>query len=399
MSADAVAASEVVGLARRLVRARSANPPGDTRDAADVAEAALAEHFTITRIEPVPGFASVVASLSFPRPGRTLVLCGHLDVVPVDEAADGWTRDPWAAEIEGGWLYGRGSLDMKGALAGMIVAARHAALDTQLGGRIIVAAVADEECGGRRGAGAVVQDLVAGADGVIVGEPSNGAVCIGHRGMCFVEAMVRGRATHASTGGGVNAIAAMVRVLSRLEGIELTHTRHPLLGAPTIAVGTMISGGSNANVIPDLCRATLDVRKVPGMTDESVLADIEARLASAHVSDKVTFEITASVEPSVTNADDPIVTISADAFTEQFGRAPEIRGMAATTDGWWFRNRRGIPTVMALGPGKIEDCHTTNERVSVAEIESYTRVYAGIIRRFLSSPVDEEDRAAGHHTL
>ncbi len=387
MSLDVAPTSEVALLAQRLVRARSANPPGDTRDAADAVEAALGERFDITRLEPAPGFVNVVASHSFPHPGRTLILCGHLDVVPVDESAYGWTRDPWAAEIEDGWLYGRGSLDMKGALAGMIVAARRAAMDRRhLAGRIIVAAVADEERGGRRGAGAVVEDLITDADGAIIGEPSNGAVCIGHRGMCFVEATVRGKATHASTGGGVNAVAAMVRVLSALEGIELTHTPHPLLGGPAIAIGTMISGGSNANVIPDLCKATLDIRKVPGMTDDSVLTDLQARLAAAHVSDDVTFEITASVEPSVTDVADPIVTVSAAAYEDEFGRVPEVRGMSATTDGWWFRNRRGIPTVMALGPGRIEDCHTTNERVSVAELESYTRVYAHIIRGFLSGP-------------
>jgi acetylornithine deacetylase/succinyl-diaminopimelate desuccinylase-like protein len=275
---------------------------------------------------------------------------------------------------------------MKGALAAMIDAARRAVADeTELRGRIVIAAVADEECGGRRGAGALVHDALTDADGVIIGEPGDGAVCVGHRGMCFVEATVRGQATHASTGGGVNAVAAMVRVLSALEGIELTHTVHPLLGGPTIAIGTVISGGSTANVIPDLCRATLDVRKVPGMTDDSVLADLRARLASAEVSDPVTFSITASVEPSVTDARDAIVTVSTDAFQEEFERAPEVRGMSATTDGWWFRNGRGIPTVMALGPGKIADCHTIDERVSIAELESYSRIYAGIIRRFLST--------------
>jgi succinyl-diaminopimelate desuccinylase len=384
---ESAVTSEVTRLAQRLVRARSANPPGDTREAAGAVETALAGAFDVTRLEPEPGFVSIVGSHSFPRPGRTLILCGHLDVVPADEsAAGGWTRDPWAAEINGGWLYGRGSLDMKGALAGMIDAARRTVADeAALRGRIVVAAVADEECGGRRGAGALVKEAVTAADGVIIGEPGDGAVCIGHRGMCFVEATVRGKATHASTGGGVNAVMSMVRVLGALEGIELTHTSDPLLGGPTIAIGTVISGGSTANVIPDLCRATIDVRKVPGMTDDSVLADLRGRLASRGVSDPVAFSITASVEPSVTDAHDPIVAVSADAYLEEFGRPPEVRGMSATTDGWWFRNRRGIPTVTALGPGKIADCHTVDERVSIAELESYARIYAGIIRRFLSA--------------
>lgn len=377
--------SEVVKIARRLVRARSANPPGDTREAAAIVEAELAGAFNVVRAEPAPGFVSVVGSHDFPRPGRTLILCGHLDVVPADAASDGWRSDPWAAEVKDGWLYGRGSLDMKGSVAGMIVAARRAVSDPHgLRGRIVVAAVADEECGGRRGAGTVIENAITTGDAVVIGEPGNGALCIAHRGMCFVEATTRGRATHASTGGGVNAVSSMVRVLSALEGAGLTHAPHPLLGGPTIAVGTTISGGSTANVIPDLCRATLDVRKVPGMTDESVLADLRNRLTEAGIADTVEFTISTSVEPSVTDVADPIVGVSAAAYAAEFGQKPEIRGMSATTDGWWFRNRRGIPTVMALGPGRIEDCHTVNERVAIDELESYSRIYEGIIRRFLS---------------
>jgi succinyl-diaminopimelate desuccinylase len=376
--------SDVVSIARQLVRARSANPPGDTREAAAVVEGELGGVLDVVRAEPLPGFVSVVGAHEFPRPGRTLILCGHLDVVPVDAAAEGWTCDPWAAEVKDGWLYGRGSLDMKGAVAGMIVAVRRAVSDSRgLRGRIMVAAVADEECGGRRGAGVVIEKAITTGDAVIIGEPGNGALCIAHRGMCFVEATTRGLATHASTGGGVNAVTSMMRVLSALEGVELTHAPHPLLGGPTIAIGTTISGGSTANVIPDLCRATLDVRKVPGMTDESVLADLRNRLTEVGIADTVEFEISTSVDPSVTDAADPIVSVSAGAYAAEFGRDPEIRGMSATTDGWWFRNRRGIPTVMALGPGRIEDCHTVNERVAIDELESYTRIYEGIIRRFL----------------
>ena len=377
--------SDVLRIARRLVQARSANPPGDTRQAAAAAEAELAGAFEVTRLEPVPGFVSVIGTHSFSQPGPALILCGHLDVVPVDQTAIGWTRDPWAAEVADGWLYGRGSLDMKGAVAAMIVAARRAVSDRDgLRGQIVVAAVADEECGGRRGAGTVIEDVITEGDGVVIGEPGNGAICVAHRGMCFVEVTTRGLATHASTGGGVNAVTSMVRVLGALEGVELSHTPHTLLGGPSVAVGTMINGGSTANVIPDVCRAMIDIRKVPGMTDESVLVDLHRRLTNAGVTDTVAFEVTTTVEPSVTPVSDPLVGVAVDAYRDEFHREPDISGMSATTDGWWFRNRLGIPTLMALGPGRIEDCHTVNERVSVAELDSYARIYEGVIRRFLA---------------
>lgn len=378
-------APEVLRVARRLVRARSANPPGDTTEAADVVKAELSGALEITRLEPMPGFVSVVASHTFPQAGPTLIFCGHLDVVPVDQRLDGWTRDPWAAEVADGWLYGRGSLDMKGAVAAMIVAIRRAVRGpSDLCGQLVLAAVADEECGGKWGAGALVTSVLTDGDGVIIGEPGDGGISIAHRGMCFVELTTQGRASHASApAAGVNAVTSMVRVLGALQGIQFTHTPHPLLGGPSIAIGTMISGGTTANVIPDSCQATLDVRKVPGMSDHSVLADLSRHLAEAGIANGVTCRIAASVEPAVTQPDAPIVYAASESFREEFGQVPAIRGLAASTDGWWFRNRLGIPTVMALGPGRIRDCHTVDERVAIAELESYSRIYGGIIGRFL----------------
>lgn len=377
---------EVLHIARRLVRARSANPPGDTTEAADVVEAELSGTLEITRLEPMPGFVSVVASHTFPQSGPTLIFCGHLDVVPVDQRLDRWTRDPWAAEVADGWLYGRGSLDMKGAVAAMIVAIRRAVRGTPgLCGQLVLAAVADEERGGQLGAGTVVTSAVTGGDGVIIGEPGDGGISVAHRGMCFVELTTQGLASHASAPtAGINAVTSMVKVLNALQGIQLTHIPHPLLGRPSIAIGTMISGGTTANVIPDSCQATLDIRKVPGMSDDSVLADLSRHLAAAGITNGVACRIAASVEPAVTQADEPIVYAASESFREEFGQVPSIRGLAASTDGWWFRNRLGIPTVMALGPGRIRDCHTVDERVAIADLESYTRIYEGIIRRFLS---------------
>jgi succinyl-diaminopimelate desuccinylase len=385
MSRDSRATHDVVRMARQLIRTVTPNPPGNTTKAADVVEAGLAGALDLVRLEPVPGFVSVLASHTFPRPGRTLILCGHLDVVPVNDDADGWSRDPWGAEIVDGWIYGRGSLDMKGAVAAMMVAARRAVDDSDdLSGRIVLALVADEECGGQRGAGSVVRDAVQTGDGVIVGEPGDVGIAIAHRGMCFVELTTRGRATHASSPRyGVNAVTSMVRTLAALEGVQFTHTPHTLLGGPSLAIGTMIRGGSTPNMIPDICRATVDVRKVPGMTDDSVLSDLRRHLATAGIVDPVTLRITASVEPSITSPTESIVEVAEDAYREEFRRDPKLRGMSATTGGWWFRNQLGIPTVMALGPGRIRDCHIVDERVSTAELESYARIYESVIRRFL----------------
>ena len=274
---------------------------------------------------------------------------------------------------------------MKGAVAALITAAKIASAEgPELRGQITIAAVADEESGGHLGAGALVNRGKIRGDGVIIAEPSNGGICLAHRGMCFVEVVTRGKATHASVPeNGINAVALMTDVLTTLRGLSFSHQAHPLLGSPTMSLGTTIRGGTKPNVVPDTCRATIDVRKLPGMTDESVLADIKSCLAAAGMGE-TELGILTSGEPAETSADSAIVRVAQAAYLREFGSPAQVRGMLAATDGWWFANRAGIPTVMALGPGSIEETHGIDESVDIEELEAYTRIYIHIIRGFLA---------------
>jgi succinyl-diaminopimelate desuccinylase len=380
-----VDASDVVRLTQRLVQIRSENPPGYTREVCEAVADELQDAFEVEFLESEPDVVSVLGTRVFSDEGPTLILCGHVDVVPVDPSHDGWIHDPWGAEAIDGRIYGRGSLDMKGAVAALITAAKLASEDPSgLCGRLTIAAVADEESGGRLGVGALIsRDKIAG-DGVIVAEPSEDGICLAHRGMCFVEITTRGRSTHASAPEtGINAVELMTDTLHALRTISFTHDIHPLLGGPTFSLGTTIAGGTRINVVPDVCRATVDVRKVPGMTDDTVLQDIREHLDQAARSD-IELRIVASGEAAETTPNADIVRVARSAYMREFGREAELRGMGAATDGWWFANRAGIPTVMALGPGSIKDAHGINENVDVAELEAYTRIYTDIVREFLA---------------
>jgi succinyl-diaminopimelate desuccinylase len=381
-----VRTSDVVRLTRRLVKIKSENPPGHTREVCEAVADELREMFQVELLESEPDVVSVLGTREFSDDGPTLILCGHVDVVPVDPSHEGWVQDPWGAETIGGKLYGRGSLDMKGAVAGLITAAKIACEDSSdLCGRLTIAAVADEESGGRLGVGALIDGGKIAGDGVIVAEPGDGGICLAHRGMCFVEITVRGRSTHASMPqNGINAVERMTDVLHALRDTALSYDAHPLLGGPTFSLGTTIQGGTKINVVPDLCRATVDVRKVPGMTDDTVLQDFRVHLEKAGLDD-VEFRIVSSGEAAETAPDAEIVRVARAAYEREFGHEPELRGMVAATDGWWFANRAGIPTVMALGPGSIRDTHGVNESVDVVELEAYTRIYTDIIREFLST--------------
>lgn len=386
---QSVVGDEVISLARRLVAVRSENPPGSTREACEVVAAELEPAgFELEYLEPADGFVSLVATHVFPEPGRTLLLNGHVDVVPVGHSADDWTCDPWAGEVRDGSLFGRGSLDMKGPLAGLVVAARSLVRsELPLRGTLVLTAVADEEQGGHRGSGALVAAGKAQADAVVIAEPGDGGVVVAHRGMCFLQLTTHGRSAHASMPErGVNAVELMLDALTACRSVELRHTAHPILGGPSVAIGTTIAGGQRVNVVPDRCQATLDVRSVPGMTEAGVLEDFREhfrRLLPA--SRQPELETLVWGEPAETSPDAEVVGTATAAFQREFGHMPPVRGMPAATDGWWFANRAGIPTVMGLAPGGIEGCHVVDEHVDVEELVRYARVYADLTATFMTS--------------
>lgn len=377
----------VVALTQELVRIPSVNPPGMTKEPCDVVARELSEAgFSVQYVEETPGFVNVIGEHVFSGDGPTLVFNGHLDVVPLGDSEGEWTHHPWGAELEGGQLYGRGSLDMKGAVSAVIVAAQDAvAAGAGLRGRLVITAVADEEQGGGRGTGVLArQGLVAG-DGAVVVEPGDGGIVTAHRGLCFVQLTAHGRSAHASQPEhGINAVQIMVDALVAMRSLQLSHTPHAVFGGPSVVPGTTIHGGHKANVIPDTCSALMDIRTVPGMDRGTVAAEIAAH-AAAHGIDpeRLSVDITSWGEPGETDNDARIVSVCSEAFAAEFGHVPEIRTMPAYTDGGWLANIAGIPTVMAFGPGGIAGCHTVDEHVDIDELERYTRIYRSVIDRFL----------------
>jgi acetylornithine deacetylase/succinyl-diaminopimelate desuccinylase family protein len=377
----------VVALTQRLVRIPSENPPGKTREACDVvAEELTGAGFSVRYVEDTPGFVSVIGEYTFSDDGPTLVFNGHLDVVPVGDSRDDWTHEPFGGEVQDGRIYGRGSLDMKGAVSAVIVAAQSAVADgAGLTGKLVVTAVADEEAGGERGTGVLAHQGLVKGDGAVVVEPGDGGIITAHRGLCFVELTTHGRSAHASQPHeGVNAVQIMVDVLTSMRSLKLSHTPHAIFGGPSVVPGTTIHGGQKVNVIPDTCGAMMDIRTVPGMSRETVAREIADHAAACGIDPAaLSVQVANWGEPGETADDARIVGVCADAFRQEFGHTPEIRSMPAYTDGGWLANIAGIPTVMAFGPGEIAGCHIVDESVVIDELERYTRIYRSVIDRFL----------------
>ena len=272
---NAIDEQGIISLAQQLVRTSSANPPGEEEEVCLLLEKYLRAEGIPAHLDYVQkGRPSVMASIKGDGDGPVILLNGHIDTVP---AAHEWTVDPLSAVIKDGKLFGLGAVDMKGSVAAMIGAAR-ALKDAGVSfkGEVKLAMVMGEEQG-QLGIRHIV-DKGFKADLAIVGEPTSLKPVIAHKGDFYIEITTFGRAAHTSDpSNGINAINKMMKVVVALQKLEksLAAKPHPLVGPPTISVGT-ITGGSATCVVADKCTITVDRRVVPGETPESVVAEFQS---------------------------------------------------------------------------------------------------------------------------
>jgi succinyl-diaminopimelate desuccinylase len=383
-AAEAVDPDEVVRIARALIAARSENPPGDEEAPAAVAADVLAGLGTApTIIRSDEGRPNVVAELGAGQ-GPGLAWNGHLDVVPAGDPST-WTHGPWDGAVAGGHLIGRGSVDMKGAIAAALAAA--AAIGRAgltLAGRLAFHLVADEEVGGLHGTKVLLERGALTQDACVVGEPSELRLGLAQRGGAWLTATARGTAAHGSQPDrGVNAITSMARFLLRLPEV-LPDLEHPLVGRPTVNAA-LISGGSGPNVVPDRCEIDIDRRIVPGETDpEAVRAPFVAlvdRLRSEHPEVDIAVEIREWSDAAEATAGSRIAETARGAVAAETGARPADVGFTGITDARFYLNEASIPSVL-LGPGSLSVAHTANESVPVDELVTAARIYARIFVGF-----------------
>ncbi|MGH9165226.1 MAG: M20 family metallopeptidase, partial [Acidimicrobiales bacterium] len=269
----------LVATTRALVAVDTQNPPGGERALLPLCRDLLSSFGArFEEVEPAPGRASLLATVGAGDGRRpTLLVNGHLDVVPVDRA--GWTRDPFAAELEDGRLYGRGTADMKGgiaaaieALAALRRAGREPACD------VVFHLVADEERGGALGTEVLVAEGRVRADACVVPEPTGLALGVAERGLMNAVITVSGRPVHASEPRlGVSAVEKAARIVLALHGADFGGPAHPLLGRPSCNVG-LIAGGDATNIVAPSCRLEIDRRLLPGATRAATEAGLRARI-------------------------------------------------------------------------------------------------------------------------
>lgn len=334
--------------------------------------------------------------------GRRLMLNGHLDTKPIGAAAHLWDTDPLTPQIVGGDLHGLGASDMKAACAAMIFAARSVQETVgQLRGDLTLAFAADEEAGARYGARFLAPLIADRADACLIGEPSGWecdfqAVHLVSRGLlCFVVD-VTGTQRHSSLSDRMPSINASVKMgqlitsLSRFTGF--TFVPHPLGDArPTLNVGVFVEAGVYYGVTPGTARFACDLRALPGMTEASVLADLQAWL-DQEMADDPDLHASLSVEPdlpwippSEIAGDHPLTRAVQRHAGEVLGAEPPLGIFPGGTDAPWFA-AAGLPTLPSFGPGILTWCHGPNERVSIEAVHQAAKVYARTIVDFCQRP-------------
>ncbi len=363
-----------VRLLRDLVAIDSVNPslvPGAAgeRQIAD----AIAAHMRrlgldVELQEAAPGRPNVIGVLEGRARGRSLMFCGHLDTVGVDGMAA-----PFDPVERDGRLYGRGSQDMKGGLAAMIDAAGVVAAGGLAAGRLIVAAVVDEEYASA-GADALVTRWR--ADAAVVTEPTDLQIAIGHKGFAWLEVVTTGRAAHGSRPkDGRDAIVRMGRVLGRLEQLDrdlAARAAHPLMGAASLHA-SLIDGGRELSSYPDRCTLKLERRTIPGETDTIVTGELNDLLKALRAED-AGFEAALtplfSRPPYALAPDHALPQALARALgqtppSETGGRSNQFVGMSFWTDAAVLGSA-GIPSVL-FGPGGA-GLHSTEEYVEIQDV-------------------------------
>jgi len=312
----------------------------------------------------LPNRSNLLARLSPPKTAKHRVLLApHMDTVDGNDAQ-------FLPLKKDGKLFGRGACDTKGSVAAMLSALSDLARSGKGPGEteIIFAGLVDEE-NAQMGSRAFTKRRIK-ADLAIVGEPTCLQVITAHKGSLWLKLETRGKSVHGSVPElGKNAVHEMAKVVEVLEteyADQIQRRRHPLLGTPTVSVGSII-GGTQANIVPDRCTIMVDRRTLPGETEGGVRREIQALLREKKLKAVLLNGKTEPCLPLETNPRSPMVA----RFLESIGQSKPL-GVRYFCDAAVLA-RGGIPSI-AFGPGDIAQAHTANEWIAIDSLNDAKRM-------------------------
>lgn len=378
---DLVSEAELVWLTTALVAAAGENPGGTEEATVEVLkEFSLAAGLEVSTQAVAPGRPNFTAVLpGGAQPG--ILFLGHSDVVP---AGTGWERPPFEPYVRDGRLFGRGSTDMKGGLAAVLIALKALrAADANLAGDAALACTVDEEdlgLGIRACIPAALADPSFSYSACVVAEPTDLETVIGCRGDSYIDVKVTGKSAHSGRpADGRNAIDAAAKILElvREDHARLQAGQDPLLGAGTWNIG-LIRGGAGTSMVAAECTVSLDRRLMPDEDAHLILDKLRGQISEAGIdSDGISVEAKVTMEmPGFRTPETHALVANSVAALADSGVSSAVTGWTAACDGGFIARDLGIPTIV-MGPGGLNDqAHQVNESVSIAELVAAARAYA-----------------------
>ena len=379
----------VIDLARKLISHQSYSGHEDGV-AAELKEFYAANGF---RDVTTDRYGNVFGKVSSGRPGRKVLFDGHIDTVPVADPS-AWTHDPYAGEIEDGRLYGRGTSDMKGAVAAYTAAAAFFLQDhPEMTGEIICDGIVHEEC--FEGVAARSVSSLTKPDLVVIGEASQCNIKIGQRGRAEIVVETFGVPSHsANPEKGYNAVYAMCKVVEAIR--KLQPEEQPVLGKGILELTDIKSAPyPGASVVPSYCRATYDRRLLVGETRESVLAPIRKILDDLAAEDpqfRAQVSFARGGETCYTgeriegerffpgwlyDENDPDIQAVLKEMRAR-GLDPEVTHYSFCTNGSHYAGEAGIKT-FGLGPSREDLAHTDDEYAQVDQLLKAAECYYAVM--------------------
>lgn len=425
-------------LLQNLIRIDTSNPPGNEIKATEYVKNYLSQ-FGISSeiIESSPGRANLIARLKGNGKKENLVLLGHLDVVPANPQE--WTYPPFGAEIHEGYLYGRGSLDMKGLVALEINTFIQLKLQNfPLEGDVILVLVADEEAGGDQGAKFLVENhwdkikakyvFNEGSIGNIRDGIHFYSIQVAEKGVAWLKLTASGKSGHGSMPSQENAVLRLIRVMNLLTDKSPPITETPVVrayleklastkdfpesfmlkhffSAPiqilfkgaiekklqeersfnamvrNTLTPTQLNAGYKVNVIPHQATGNIDARILPGWTPESFLKSLREKIMDPHVQ----LELIQQSLPNASDFETDYFRIFEDVLIKNDPKAVVLPYMSpGATDSRFFREKGAIAygiIPFLIESSDRESIHGKNERLKISEIERGEKIVWDLVTK------------------
>lgn len=349
---------------QKLLRINSSNPPGNEHEVTKVFIERCKMNDMPYKVTALGNNRSNFEVTLNGTGDKHLFFCGHMDTVSPGETE--WIYPPFSGEIIGDKIFGRGASDMKSGLAAMFLAVESIYLEkiTPLPTITFLATAGEEvdSCGARAFLEEKDNRTI---DALVIGEPTNEKVVVGHKGALWLEITTYGKTAHGSMPDyGINAVDHMVYVINELTSLKLSWTiaKEPL-GSSSLAV-TMIEGGIQTNVIPDRCTIRVDIRTVPPQAHEKLIKELNKKLDKLVENNQLyEYKLTKILDrPSIITSSTSALIQCALAIKGETD--DQCFGVSYYTDGAVLNPRSEIPTLI-YGPGDEKLAHQPNESVNI----------------------------------